>query len=192
MNTIRLTLPALALAGALLAGCGGGDAPSTSPSTSVSAAANAADVEFAQQMIPHHEQAVAMAEMVPTEGVSAELIALADAVEAAQQPEIDEMTAMLENWGEAPPSEHAGHGSADMPGMMSAEDMTTLDEASGPAFERMWLTMMIEHHEGAISMAEDEIAEGTDAEAQALAQKIIDAQRAEITQMEQMLDTLGT
>ncbi|TDD69840.1 DUF305 domain-containing protein [Jiangella aurantiaca] len=206
MYRTRFTLPALVAAvGLLLAGCGDDESndAGADPATETSATEaefNDADVDFAQGMIPHHEQAVEMAQVVPDQGVSPELIELADAIEAAQQPEIDQMTAMLERWSEDAPSDdpHAGHGSGDMDmdmdmeGMMSAGDMEALGAAAGAEFEQMFLTMMIEHHEGAIAMAETELAEGQDPEAQELAQTIIDAQQAEITQMEQMLQGVGS
>lgn len=195
MVRTRFTLPAagIAVAGLLLAGCGGdSDGPGADVSaTAPASAANAADADFARQMIDHHAQAIEMAALVPSDGVSAELTELAGAVEAVQQPEIDQLTAMLERWGEDPsPSSGGGHddhggGSAD--GMMSAEDMDALGAATGAEFERMWLEMMIEHHRGAIAMAEAELAEGADAEALALAQAVVDAQEAEIAQMEAML-----
>lgn len=196
MNTRRFSLPAFLLVAAALTGCA--DDEPASAGASGTATASAADIEFAQRMIPHHEQAVEMAQLMPADGVSPELIQLADAVEAAQQPEIDELSAMLEEWGEDLPSaggEHAGHGGAGdesgMAGMMSEEDLATLDAAVGADFERSWLTMMIEHHEGAISMAEAELADGSDPEAQELARAVVDAQRAEITRMEQLLDALS-
>lgn len=200
MYRTRFTMPVLVVAtvGLLLAGCGNDDsndaATDTANETGASIAEfNDADVEFAQQMIPHHAQAVDMAQMVPDQGVSPELVELAGAVEAAQQPEIDQMTAMLERWGEAvPPTDLGEHGSMAMEGMMSMEDMDALAAMTGPEFDQMWLTMMIEHHEGAIAMAETELAEGSDEEARMLAQDIIDAQRAEIRQMEQMLQAGGS
>ncbi len=184
MQTTHLT--ALAVAVLALAGCGD------------SADHNDADADFATQMIPHHAQALEMAGMVPAEGTSAELVELAEAIEAAQQPEIDQLTGMLEDWGEAVPEasadDHAamGHGTSDaMPGMMTAEDMTALASAVGPEFERMWLEMMIQHHEGAVDMADVELADGSDDEAKDLAQEIIDAQQSEIAQMQEMLDAVS-
>jgi uncharacterized protein (DUF305 family) len=195
----RFTLSVLAIStvGFLLAGCGNndGDTATEGESTSTEAAFNTADVEFAQQMIPHHTQAVQMAQMVPDEDVTPALTELADAVEAAQQPEIDQLTAMLARWGKDVPSTGMdGHDMGDMQrmGMMSAEDMDALGAATGTGFERMWLTMMIDHHQGAIAMADAELDGGSDQEALTLAQTIIDAQTAEITQMEQMLQALGS
>lgn len=202
MTKTRFTLPALALAAAgLLGACGddiagpaGSGSASESAEAQATAEAGAADVRFAQQMIPHHAQAVEMAAMVP-DSSSPQLRDLAAAIAAAQQPEIDRMTTMLESWGEDVPGTgaggHAGHGSSGMEGMMSAEHMHALGSASGGEFERMWLTMMIEHHQGAITMAEAELADGSDPDARALAQEIVDAQLAEITLMEQLLATIG-
>lgn len=199
MYRTRFTIPALvATIGLLLAGCGddGSNDAATDTGSEPAATSTAdaeftnADVEFAQGMIPHHQQAVEMAQMVPDEGVSPELVTIADAIEGAQQPEIDQMTTMLKRWGEDAPSTGMGeHGSMD--GMMSSADMDALASMNGTEFEQMFLIMMIEHHEGAISMAQTELAEGQDPEAQALAQAIIDTQQSEITQMEQLLQAAG-
>jgi uncharacterized protein (DUF305 family) len=72
--------------------------------------------------------------------------------------------------------------------MMTHEQMVQLEAARGPEFDRMWLTMMIAHHEGAVQMAGTELAEGADSDAKALAQQIIDAQQAEIQQMQALLN----
>jgi uncharacterized protein (DUF305 family) len=195
MHWKRFILPTLALVGALLAGCGGDGANEADTATTAiptdGAAFNDADIEFAQQMITHHAQAVDMAEMVPDHGTSAGLRELADAIGAAQQPEIDQMTAMLEEWGQDVPltdGGHAGH-SEDMQGMMSDDEMNTLAGVSGGQFEQMWMTMMIEHHEGAIAMSEFELDEGVNAAARRLAEQIIETQQAEIAQMQAMLDS---
>ncbi|UVS80368.1 DUF305 domain-containing protein [Actinokineospora sp. UTMC 2448] len=181
---------AMVAAGVLLAGCAGADNGSTTPppTTPTSAAAdhNAADIAFAQGMIPHHEQAVEMAALVEGRTTTPEVLSLAERVEQAQAPEIRTMTQWLAAWG-APTAAggHEGHG----PGMMSAEDMTRLEDAKNADFDRRWLEMMIEHHEGAVEMARIELAEGGNAEAKALAQQIIDAQQAEITEMHALLDS---
>ena len=206
MTKTRFTLPALALAAAGLLGACGDDSGSQAGSGSASGSAatahattdaRAADIRFAQQMIPHHAQAVEMAAMVPDSG-SADILALATAIEATQQPEIDRMTALLSGWGEDVPGAggggHEGHGASDpegMAGMMSADDLEALGATTGAEFERTWLTMMIEHHQGAITMAEAELADGSDPDARALAQEIVDAQLAEIVDMEQLLATIG-
>ncbi|MCP9623066.1 DUF305 domain-containing protein [Nocardia otitidiscaviarum] len=190
-------LTGLSSAALVAAGCGGNDAATVQAvgddaTTSVAAATrsdfNAADVEFLQMMYPHHAQAVEMAKLVPGRTQNQELIALAQAVEQAQAPEMRQISTLLVSFGKPAPGAgggHAGHGG--MPGMMSPEQMTALELASGAAFDEKWMTMMIEHHQGAIAMAETELAQGVNAEAKQLAEAIITAQRIEIDQMRKML-----
>ena len=145
------------------------------------------DVMFAQMMIPHHEQAVEMADMAldPDASSSVEVRELAVDIKAAQDPEIETMRAWLDAWG-APqePSGGMGHDS----GMMSQGDMGALASAEGAEFDQMWLTMMIEHHEGAITMARDVQSITEDEEVKALAEEIIAAQEAEIATMQALLE----
>jgi uncharacterized protein (DUF305 family) len=193
---------------ALIAGCAGSGndtmaghgAGNTSTPTSTSAPAgtaetghNADDITFAQQMIPHHAQAVEMAKLVPSRSQKPEALDLASRIQRAQDPEIQQLTAMLTKWGSAPASasstpgmEHGsgGHSGA---GMMTAEEMKQLEAAKGAEFDRMWMQMMIKHHEGAIEMARTELSKGSSSEAKMLAQKVIDAQQAEITEMQAMV-----
>jgi uncharacterized protein (DUF305 family) len=196
-------LVALAVAAALtLVACGGSnttsggsaDATSTPSAGSVAADFNDADVTFAQTMIPHHEQAVQMAEMAQTHAASAEVKRLAAEIEAAQGPEIDTMRGWLEAWAQPQPSTMGGgdHGMSDMdvddmPGMMSDDDLSELGDAQGDAWDRMFLTMMIAHHEGAIQMARTEQADGRNLDAIALATQIEADQKAEIATMRDML-----
>ncbi|MEU7764368.1 DUF305 domain-containing protein [Nocardia sp. NPDC049190] len=194
----RTTL-ALAATAFVLAGCGSGDShtmPGMDHGMSSSAVATSgtptrtdfdnADVTFLQMMYPHHAQAVDMAQLVPSRSQNQGLLALAAAVERAQAPEMQQITTLLRSFGKPAPTTdgHAGHG---MPGMMSVEQMSTLRAASGPDFDRQWLNMMIEHHTGAVAMAETELTAGTNADAQALARTIIANQRTEIDQMHAML-----
>ncbi|MFJ6072654.1 DUF305 domain-containing protein [Streptomyces sp. NPDC093065] len=207
---------ATATAAFVLAACGGdGDGGSGSgsghegPHGSASASAeagenahNAQDVAFAQGMIPHHRQALEMARLAADRSASAEVEDLAARIEKAQDPEIATMTGWLTAWGEEVPEpmtssaatgtmesmpgmDHSAH--SDMPGMMDGEDMAKLAEASGRAFDTMFLTMMVEHHEGAVEMAGTEKAEGRHAPAKALADDIVTAQNAEITEMNRLL-----
>ncbi|MDS0136145.1 MULTISPECIES: DUF305 domain-containing protein [unclassified Amycolatopsis] len=158
----------------LLGGCGGADAP---------AGHNADDVTFAQQMVPHHIQALDMAKLVPARSANPKVLGLASRIEQAQDPEIRLLQGWLTTWGAAPAHES-------MPGMggsMSGADLKQLETATGAEFDKMWLGMMIQHHQGAIEMARTELAQGADAGAKALAQKIIDAQQAEIAEMQGLL-----
>jgi uncharacterized protein (DUF305 family) len=188
-------LLALLLAAVLtLAACGSEETSKSSGDTSTANAKfNDADVEFATDMIPHHEQAVQMSQMASNQAQSAEVKNLADDIAAAQGPEIDTMTQWLKDWGQDAPSDHMdhedmGHGSSDeLPGMMDADDMGKLGRAHGGDWDHMFLTMMIDHHEGAIEMAKTEQADGQNADAVALAKKIEAAQTTEIAQMKDML-----
>lgn len=184
--------------GLALSACGGSsdnDADGTSGSSGQAAKFNDADVEFAQQMIPHHEQAIEMAKIAETRAGSDEVKSLAADIEAAQGPEIETLEGWLESWGEDVPSgemDHGdmNHGSSDeggMAGMMDEEDMKSLEDASGAEFDRMFLQMMIEHHEGAVAMAETEVQDGENADAIAMAQKVISDQQAEIDLMNGLL-----
>lgn len=202
---VFLALPALVI-GLSLSACAGSsteskasDAVAESESTNdgassaVSAAKfNDADVIFAQNMIPHHQQAVEMADMalVKTRGASAVVTDLASRIRGAQQPEIELMTSWLDSWGKnvAESMEGMDHSSMEaMEGMMSADQMASLESESGEAFDRAWLNMMVEHHKGAVVMAETVIGEGSNPQVRDLAEKIIAAQKAEITEMSSAL-----
>jgi uncharacterized protein (DUF305 family) len=147
---------------------------------------NDADVMFAQMMIPHHEQAVEMAELAETRASDPEVVALAAQIKAAQDPEIDTMTGWLEAWGEPIETDHG----MDMPGIMTDEEMAELEAADGAAFDKVFVDHMIAHHQGAIEMAETEIADGRNAEAKELASQIAESQAAEVTQLEAILARL--
>ena len=158
----------------------------------ISADHNDADIMFAQMMIPHHQQAVEMSEMLlAKEGIPAEVIEFTQGVIDAQGPEIDRMNTMLETWEEDPVTGDMGemdHGG--MSGMMSEEDMTALEDAQGTEAARLYLEQMTAHHEGAVDMAREEVTDGQNPQAIALAEQVIEDQEAEIAEMEQMLNEL--
>ncbi|MGO4421163.1 DUF305 domain-containing protein, partial [Streptomyces sp. MCAF7] len=141
----RTALVAAAATAALsltLTACGSDDSPKkTTGSASTSAPSskhNEADVSFAQGMIPHHRQAVEMADLAPTRASSAQVKKLAADIKKAQDPEIRTMSGWLEAWGEKVPEampgmDHSQH--EGMPGMMSSKDMEELKKASGAAFD---------------------------------------------------------
>lgn len=193
-----LTTFALA-AGLLLAGCANDEdtarAGSTGAATETAQATfNDADVEFASNMIPHHGQAIEMAAIAKDRAQNEQVKELAARIEAAQQPEIDTMSAWLLTWGKPVPEQngmagmdHGGMATGEMSGMMTAEEMNQLHGATGPDFDRMFLTMMIAHHEGAIRMAETEQANGSNPDAVVLAKKIAEDQQAEITTMQGLI-----
>jgi uncharacterized protein (DUF305 family) len=202
---VRTALTALTSV-AVLGGCAGtgGDtttpAPTTGPraatGTATSAATtsgehNRADITFARRMIPHHQQAVEMAELVEGRTNDPEVRDLAERITRAQGPEIRKLTAWLRAWNAPTPSSGhampgAEHGSG-MSGMMSGEQLAQLRRAEDAAFDRQWLSMMITHHEGAVEMARVELSDGSNAEAKTLARGIIDSQQAEIDEMRALL-----
>lgn len=193
----------------VLAACGGSTSAttSTSPTAAVSASAsvsvatsvntgphNQEDVVFLQGMIPHHDQAIVMAKLVPSHTTNQALIALAAKIEGAQAPEIALMTSWLSQWQvsvspTAGGQEMSGHDMGTTHGMMTADQLSRLEKAQGAQFDKMWLTMMIEHHEGAVVMAKQELAKGENPQSKELAQTIIDGQTQEINQMKQMLNS---
>jgi uncharacterized protein (DUF305 family) len=187
---ISSTVLAVVAAFALTA-CGSGDSAENGGSDF-----NNADVTFAQSMVPHHEQAVVMARMAEMHASRPEVKNLARKIESAQGPEIATMKGWLQDWGK---DESSGdsmggrhHGSKDsgmdnMPGMMSKDDMSGLEKATGARFDQMFLTMMIAHHTGAIEMARTEQSKGKDADARALSKQIETAQTIEIAEMKKML-----
>lgn len=198
----KLFLPILVVLAILLAACGSNDDPALEGADGGGGSADAADhndqdVAFAQGMIPHHEQAIEMSDMVIERGESAEVKALAEQIKEAQAPEIETLRGWLEDWGEpeAAEAEHGGgHGASEGAGemtMMSGEEMAELEEASGGELDRMFLEMMIRHHEGAIAMAQTELEAGQYPEAKEMAQVIIDTQQEEIDRMADLLETLG-
>lgn len=217
-KTIIGTGISVVAAALVLAGCSGGNdngnmggmnmSSSAAPTSAAASAAshNDADVTFAQEMIAHHQQALDMAKLAATRASNAQVKDLASRIEKAQDPEIQQMTAWLSQWGvsassSAMPSSMPGMSMPSMssmpgmtngsvPGMMSDADMQKLQQASGAEFDKMFLQMMTQHHQGAVEMAKTELAGGSNTDAKALAQRIIDAQTAEITEMQQMLSSM--
>ena len=188
-------LRALAAASLLvaLAGCA-----ESSEAGSGGAGHNEADVSFAGDMIQHHAQALQMVDLTMGRDLDPEVGALADDIRAAQTPEIEKMADWLEEWDEPVPEtvrDHAnahGDGTAmehgtDVPGMMGAEEMESLEKASDAEFQDLWLEMMIEHHQGAVEMAPEEQEAGESAQATDLAEDIETTQTQEIETMEGLL-----
>ncbi|OZC41539.1 DUF305 domain-containing protein [Rhodococcus sp. WWJCD1] len=197
------SLATAAVSALLIAGCssdtssdstptGSSSSPaSSSASANVSEVFNDADAMFARMMYRHHAQAVEMAAMAAGRTDNPEILTSASAIEAAQQPEMDRMTAWLTEWGQPAPSsdmgEMSGMDHSSGMGMMSQQDMDALTALSGAEFDRQWLTMMIEHHEGAIEMANTEIADGSNADTQQMARAIVATQQQEIDTMRGLL-----
>ncbi|MBA3268763.1 MAG: DUF305 domain-containing protein [Acidimicrobiia bacterium] len=158
---------------------------------------NAQDVSFAQEMIGHHQQAVEMSTMASTQASSPRVKDLASRIKAAQDPEIQTMKGWLSAWDEPETAKSADMGGMDHGGgnggtgsgtaMMTDAQMAELRAASGAEFDRMFLTAMIEHHQGAVTTARTELDKGKYEPAKQLSQTIIDAQEKEITEMQGLL-----
>ena len=213
----RAVLIAATMTAALtLAGCGaaststvaapGGASKSAASSAGPAATGphNSADLAFATGMLPHHTQAVEMADMALVTSKNAQILMLARAIKADQDPEIATLTGWLRGW--AAPAHGGGHDMSSMPsgsmaplaphgsamsGMMSDQQMQELSGATGVAFDRLWITMMTAHHTGAIAMARTELASGQNPEAKTLAEQIIKAQTTELTTMAALVKTLS-
>lgn len=198
LRTSLSSTSSLMLTGALvLTGCGAStprsavgtssSAPSTGPAAS--GPHNAQDVSFTTDMLPHHTQAVEMAEMALSRTTDPKVQALARKIKAGQAPEISSMRGWLAGWGKPA----AAGGSHDMSGMhggsgmMGDEDMQMLEKASGGQFAKLWLTDMTRHHQGAVEMARTELTAGENSEAKKLAAGILASQSAEIAAMKTLL-----
>lgn len=154
---------------------------------------NAQDVSFAQDMTPHHQQAIEMSTIELAQGSSVKVKDLATRIKAAQDPEIQTMKGWLSTWGEPAPAtsggmDHGGMGNMGAgQGMMTDAQMGDFRAANGAALDRMFLTMMTAHHQGAVAMARTQLDKGSYGPAKALAQSIIDAQQMEIAEMQGLL-----
>ena len=174
--------------------------PTSAPAgPAASAMHNQADVDWATGMVPHHGQAVAMAELALTKATNPTVKQLATEIKAAQDPEIKTMSGFLQGWGQPVPATAGGHdmgavgstaGGSNMAGMMTDQQMSQLGSASGAGFDRMWVQMMLEHHRGAVAESKTQLSGGSSTEAKQLAQTIIDGQTKEITTMTALLATL--
>jgi uncharacterized protein (DUF305 family) len=177
----------------LIAGCASPNA-ATPAATGTAAAHNDADTTFAQMMVIHHEGAIEMAALTETKAETPEVRDLATRINAAQGPEIDRMRGWLKEWGEPTPEDAdmggMGHDGMDMGGLDQEAATDELDQLDGTAFDRRFLTLMIQHHQGALTMAEQQVANGSNGDAIALAKTIISAQQKEIAEMESLLDDL--
>jgi uncharacterized protein (DUF305 family) len=162
-----------------------------------------ADVEFMQGMIHHHAQALVMAAMAPTHGASAQLVNFSRKITISQRDEIELMRNWLKERKQDIPEPHThSHGDSDvsflehpmMPGMLTPAQIKELDAANGTEFDRLFLTGMIKHHEGALVMVKtlfDTPGSGQGAEIFGYASGVDADQRAEIERMQGMLQNLS-
>jgi uncharacterized protein (DUF305 family) len=153
---------------------------------------SAADVQFMQGMIGHHAQALEMAALVPERTLRDDMRLLAKRIEVSQADEIQMMQRWLEARGQQVPGPHAHHASGGplMPGMLTATEMARLTDARGDAFDRLFLELMIKHHEGALTMVKELYSRpgaGQESEIYAFASDVDGDQRMEIDRMRGMI-----
>ena len=154
-----------------------------------------ADVRFMQGMIHHHAQALWMTDLVPKRSTRASIELLARRISASQEAEIAQMREWLETRGEETPMLHRPHGHAHgtgvaaMPGMLTKPQQQRLAAASGTAFDRLFLRLMIQHHNGALTMVDRLYTDdgGVESAADAFARHVDSDQAIEIARMEQLL-----
>ncbi|MFI0354744.1 DUF305 domain-containing protein [Actinomadura sp. 9N407] len=205
------------LVAGVLAGCGGGDEddgaapestvlvpgrPGEPNKTAVKGPATpapptAAEIRFMEMMIPHHRQAVEMAALAPAQAEGAQVKSLAERIKGGQQAEISAMQAWLAKNERPSAGGHGGHGTpsasasggshAGMAGMATPEQMARLKAAEGGAFDRLFLTLMITHHQGALTMVKDVLDKGTDVVVQETARDVEAGQQVEIDRMRALL-----
>ncbi len=169
---------------------GSAAAPVTTPS------ARPDDVRFLRDMIVHHAQAIVMVDAVLTDLTDPQVRSIASRIRDEQTPEIDYMAGFLEERGESAPPEATNpnltdHGSHSMPGMATEADLRALSAATGVEADRLWLRLMIRHHEGALAMVTEHARGAADELVEALASDISVTQTKQVGQMQGMLDRLG-
>jgi uncharacterized protein (DUF305 family) len=155
------------------------------------------DTAFVQGMIVHHTQALAMAQLVDSRTERADLPLLAERITVSQEAEIELLEQWLTDRGEALPDVSAEdgheHGHDDVPGMATDDQLTELKRSAGAAFDRLFLDLMITHHQGALAMVDDLYTAGGGFEpaVDEIARAVEADQTIEILRMQELADSLG-
>ncbi|MGW6558243.1 DUF305 domain-containing protein [Streptomyces hydrogenans] len=142
---------------------------------------NGADFRYVQMMVVHHRQALTMTSLAPTRAGSSQVRKVAERISAAQQPEIGAMEGWLESNGG--PRDQGAHDHHAMPGMATEAQLAELRAAKGAAFDELFLKLMVTHHEGAVTMAAEVLAQGNNVLVEEMANDVIAQQTAEINRM---------
>lgn len=148
--------------------------------------ANSADFRYAQMMIEHHAQALVMTELAPERASRSTVKRLAERIAAGQKPEIGAMEGWLKRNGGDKRKQHHDH--SGMPGMATEAQLKELRGAEGKAFDKLFLELMITHHQGAITMATEALTEGNDIFVEEMASDVVAQQTVEIDRMRGMMD----
>src|SRR6185312_9183996 len=187
MKAVAAVCAAL-LAVMCLSSCAGASQQHSASAAQSTAEADHNDVDhsFARKMVTHHEQTVEMALMVTSNTKNQQVIDLANRIYGSQVSELQAFRSFLMKWSDAQGHDTAGQG-VSAAGMVAQSTIDKSKSMSGPEFDRLWLTSMIDHHRGAITMAQDEVAHGRNSDVIYLARSIITSEQPEIDQMNQML-----
>ncbi|WP_189132911.1 DUF305 domain-containing protein [Wenjunlia tyrosinilytica] len=146
---------------------------------------NTADVAYVRNMIHHHRQALAMTDLAADRARARGVRSIADRIAHTQGPEVGAMRAWLKRHGQ-PQEAEGGHDHTAMPGMATPEQLAALRKARGAAFDKLFLKLMITHHEGAVTMATDVSTKGNDVTVEEMASDVIATQSAEIGRMRRL------
>jgi uncharacterized protein (DUF305 family) len=149
-----------------------------------------ADVHFMQGMIAHHAQAIEMSRMAVSHGASKQMLTFTLKIDLSQRAEIDRMQSWLRDHNQTVPDSNA-HRTMMMAGMLTPEQMKQLDAAKGPAFDKLFLELMILHHEGALAMVTDLFAAPGAAQEPDVYSLAIDIQTDQTAEIEKMREMLG-
>jgi len=176
----------------IVPGTPGGPNQTVSAVPSQASSVDPEDVTFLADMMVHHTQALRMAGNAKTSAQNAKVKSLAERIRVGQRPEIEAMRQMLTARGQTPPDlthvDHMDH--SNMPGMATQDELTTLEKARGKAFDQLFLSLMIKHHEGAVTMSGTVIDKGSDPQVSELAQEVGATQTKEIATMRQLQKAL--
>ncbi|MEO3978310.1 DUF305 domain-containing protein [Streptomyces sp. CAU 1734] len=158
---------------------------------------NAADFSYAHMMIEHHAQALVMTELVPKRSKSDKVKRMAERITASQQPEIEAMEGWLKinkavedklkkTQGDGGHGDHGDHAGGSMPGMATPAQLKKLSAAKGAAFDKLFLELMITHHQGAVTMAAEVLTNGNNVRVEEMANDVAATQTSEINRMRDM------
>jgi uncharacterized protein (DUF305 family) len=185
----RLLIAGLGVIALAVTGCTS-SASTAAPQAAPAAAStehNDADIKFSQEMIPHHQQTIRVADIATRRSSNEQVKVVAASILAAEAAEIKKMSAWLNSWGQQVPlaGGHAGH---DMPGMLSSQDIATLEAAKpGADFDQKWLKMVVQHLRNGVTMANDIVKNGKHTETIDLARHIAENQGQQIKEINALL-----
>jgi uncharacterized protein (DUF305 family) len=176
----------------IVPGTPGGPNRTLSALPSSAATVDPDDITFLKDMMIHHTQAIQLSTMAASSAVNPKVKAIADRIRVGQQPEIEAMRQLLTARGETPPPlEHVQHmDHSAMPGMATPAQLASLQKATGKSFDTLFLQLMIKHHEGALTMSEQQTENGSDLRVGDLSQDVTVTQTKEIATMRQLLKGL--